>query len=371
MNIQHPVAGDLPPLDDERIEVIEQELFAGIARDRAATAARRRRRGTWWVAGGAAAAVIAVAAVIAPNLGGVLGVAGGAGGSAVAPQYDSGAPDGWAADGGAADSSGGGASAESGDESGGDLDGGREMVTTAAARLVVPDVSDAAREIAKAAEARQGYVESMNVDVSVPDTRAGTEPGVITDGDAVYYPYPPEGAWITVRVPSAELSGLTDELSELGEVTSSTVNRQDVSDQARDLRARIDAAQASVDRLTALMKEAGDLSDLIAAETALSDRQAMLESYQSELEWLERQVSMSSLTVTLVPDVEIAEADPAGFGDGLAAGWNGLIATLNGIVIALGFLLPWIVVLGLIGLGAWALVRIVRRRRSRRRAEAG
>ena len=26
-------------------------------------------------------------------------------------------------------------------------------------------------------------------------------------------------------------------------------------------------------------------------------------------------------------------ADPAGFGDGLASGWNGLIATLNGIVV--------------------------------------
>ena len=58
---------------------------------------------------------------------------------------------------------------------------------------------------------------------------------------------------------------------------------------------------------------------------------------------------MSSLTVTLEPVTEPVEADPAGFTDGLTAGWNGLVATLNGIVIALGFLLPWLVVIAIAG----------------------
>jgi hypothetical protein len=64
------------------------------------------------------------------------------------------------------------------------------------------------------------------------------------------------------------------------------------------------------------------------------------------------------------------KADPAGFGDGLAAGWNALVATLNGIVIALGFLIPWIVVLAIAGAIVWALVRLIRRRRAARRSAA-
>ncbi|MFZ8393369.1 DUF4349 domain-containing protein, partial [Staphylococcus aureus] len=56
-------------------------------------------------------------------------------------------------------------------------------------------------------------------------------------------------------------------------------------------------------------------------------------------------------------------ADPAGFGDGLVAGWNGLIATLNGVVIGLGFLLPWIVVAAVVVLIVWGVRRIVRKRR--------
>jgi predicted lipid-binding transport protein (Tim44 family) len=73
---------------------------------------------------------------------------------------------------------------------------------------------------------------------------------------------------------------------------------------------------------------------------------------------------MSTLTVTLTEPVETVAADPAGFGDGLAAGWNGLVATLNGIVIALGFLIPWILVVGVIALVVWAIVTLVRRRRT-------
>ncbi len=71
----------------------------------------------------------------------------------------------------------------------------------------------------------------------------------------------------------------------------------------------------------------------------------------------------------MVPDVETVTADPAGFGDGLAAGWNGLVATLNGIVIAIGFLLPWLAVAAVAALIVWGVVRLVRGRR-RGRADA-
>ena len=105
--------------------------------------------------------------------------------------------------------------------------------------------------------------------------------GVVYDSS---YPYTPDGAWITVRVPADELTGMVRELSALGEVTASSVNRQDVTEQTVDLRARIEASQASVDRLTELMSQATSVADLIAAESALAERQATLESYQAQLE---------------------------------------------------------------------------------------
>ncbi len=376
MSTQHPTGAPaaLPELSDQRIDEIENALFADIARERTATHARSARRGRIWLAGGAAAAIVAVAAVIAPSV--VPLVSGGAGGSAdsaIAPDVpvESSESDGDAAldSGATTDDSGGSRSdltgapgaAVMGEESAVE----REIITTASATVAVDDVTVGARTIGNSAVAHDGYVESMNIGTDGAYYPVDPQTGVAYD--TTPYPYTPNGAWISIRVPSGELPAVIDELSDVGEVTASSINRQDVTEQTVDLRARIDAAQASVDRLVDLMAEASSVSDLIAAEAALSERQAMLESYQQQLEMLEDQVAMSSLTVTLHPVVETVEADPAGFADGLVAGWNGLVATLNGIVIALGFLIPWLAVAAVAGLMVWAIVRAVRRRRAANR----
>lgn len=371
-----PTSVDLPELTDDRVFAIEHALFDDIARERRQLQQRRARRGRAWLVGGAAAAIVVVAAVIAPSVSGMIRGASMADGVSVtnAPAWGTipyGSAELDAADGAIEFESADDASfaaeergARSADLAEGVVgDAGRDIITTASATLVVGDVADAAREIDDAASARGGYVESMQVGQSravAYDSLGGPEYG---RADYAHYPYPVSGAWVSVRVPSAELSGLIAELSDIGEVSASSINRQDVSEQAVDLRARIEAAQASVDRLTELMTQAGDLGELITAEQALSERQATLESYQQRLESLEGQVAMSTLTVSLTPEVERVEANPAGFADGLATGWNGLVATLNGIVVALGFLLPWLGVLGLAGLIVWLIVRTVRRRR--------
>ncbi|GAA3627227.1 hypothetical protein GCM10022200_07040 [Microbacterium awajiense] len=356
MNTSPTASATLPELSDERVDAIEDELFARIADDRADDRRRSARRGRLWLVGGAAAAIIAVAAIISPAVVPLVSPSGSdrasvADGPAFAP------------DAGGADASiieGGVAAEETIRDEGSAGAAERDIITNASATIVADDVAAAAQSVGEAAVAHGGYVESMNVGtIGMP-----VEP-MPMDGSDMYYPspYPQDGAWITVRVPSDQLTAVMGELSELGEVTQTSINRADVTEQAVDLRARIDAAQASVDRLTELMAEAGDLSDLIAAEAALSERQAMLESYQQQLESLEDQVAMSSLSVTITPVPETVEADPAGFTDGFVAGWNGLIATLNGIVIALGFLIPWLVVLGVIGLAVWGVVVLLRRRR--------
>jgi hypothetical protein len=245
----------------------------------------------------------------------------------------------------------------------------RAIITTASATIVVDDIEAAAAMIADAATSRDGYVESMSIGSSGQVVPIDPMTGMAYDS-SMPYPYLPDGAWVTVRVPADGLQSLVDQLSGLGEVTASSVNRQDVTAVTLDLEARVAAAQASVVRLTELMGQAATVADLLAAESALAERQATLESYQQQLEYYDEQVEMSTLTVTLTQPIETVEADPAGFGDGLAAGWNGLVATLNGIVIALGFLLPWILVLGILALVVWGIVRLVRGRRARPRTPA-
>ncbi len=356
MNTHDLDAPVLPELSDERVAAIERDVFARIADDRRR---QRRRRTLGWSLGSAAAAVLVVAAVIAPGL--TASLSGGDGSYSVAPATDSGgsvAPESAAADRATVGEAAVGESA-------------RAVISTASATVVVDDVATAAQRIADDAQSRGGYVESLSVDAATEGITGGAPvDGLRFDTDQVLIepaPAPGSGAGrVTVRIPDEDLDAAIAALAEVGEVTSSTVSRQDVTDQAIDLRARVAAGEASVARLTELLAQAADVADLIAAETALAERQAALESDRQQLAWLEGQVDLSTLTVQLVPRSTPVEADPAGFTDGVMAGWNGLVAAANGVVIAIGFLLPWLAVAAGAGAVVWGIVRLVRRARRAR-----
>jgi hypothetical protein len=353
----------LPPVRADRVDAMESVVFARIADERAKR--RRRRRGVW-TGIGAAAAVLVVAAVVGP----ALTTSGGTSGSSVstvgeagvavdpgmgteagtrdmsAPLAPQGAADG--SSGGTADSSAASGSATSA------TNGTRDIVATGSSTVEVDDVRAAITRISDAATSAGGYVESSQV---------GGGYGVMPMDGKVVQPSPASSGWVTVRVPASTLPSLMDGLSAVGDVTATSVNRSDVTEQTVDLHARVAAGEASVARLTQLMSQAQSVSDLIAAESALAERQAQLDSDRSVLTSIESQVAMSSLSVQLNVRSQTVAADPAGFGDGLVAGWNGLIATLNGVVIGLGFLLPWIAVAGVVVLIVWGVRRIVRKRR--------
>jgi len=351
----------LPALPADRMDAIEAAVFGRIAEERERT--RRRRRGIWTGAG-AAAAVVVVAAFVGPSLTVTSGSSGsstviGADSQGLTDQYSSGTvqnpPVAPIAPGEQAAGSSSSSEAAAGDAAA-RATATRDIVATGSSTVEVDDIAAGIDAIGAAATAAGGYVESSQLGGAigaVPYEGSATGPGA-------------SSGWITVRVPAAALTSTMDGLRQAGVITATTVNRSDVTEQTVDLRARVAAGEASVARLTELMAKAGSVSDLITAESALAERQAQLDSDRQVLQSVESQVAMSSLSVQLVERSPAVAADPAGFGDGLGAGWNGLIATLNGIVIGLGFLLPWVAVAAVILAGVWLVRRVLRRRREAR-----
>jgi len=342
----------LPELTDAAVERIERAVFEDIAaelpRQSPAEKRGRVRRRRWLTGTGIAAAFVIGVLITPPILTAV-------GGSATSSADGGGVTVVEDARSGAVDQSAPSAlteSAESGAVAGDVAAGDREIIATANATVEVKNVSDAAVAIGALAESHGGYVES---------TEIGGTPAVDASSDPVAADS--EYGWISIRVPSADLPAVIDELTESGEVLSSSIAQQDVTSTAIDLRARIDATRASVQRLSELMSQTGTVAELIEAEVALTDRQAQLESYEQQLASLEDQVAMSSLSVQLTRTAAPTTADPAGFSDGLVAGWNGLVVSLNALVVSVGFLLPWLAVAGLVVLIIWGVRRARRGRR--------
>lgn len=277
------------------------------------------------------------------------------------------------------DFGGGGESGGDGSGDGGSGDGDspaepRELVITGSLYVTVEDPLEAADEAARIVERAGGRVDGRREsaprggsDGSGGDGSSGAEYAPeysYDDYGGGYYSFGSDGgAVLELRIPSARLTETLDDLEALGEREELVLSSDDVTFERRDLTARISALESSVTRLLALQDAAADLNDLIALESAISDRQAQLESLQAQERYYEDQVSLSTITLTLGSE-DIAPVDePDSFWTGLTTGWDALLAFLGGALVVVGVLLPWLLVLGLLALVAWAVVRRARARR--------
>lgn len=129
------------------------------------------------------------------------------------------------------------------------------------------------------------------------------------------YPYPYYGASeyvdVTFTVPSAQYEPTVEKLRGLGEVISLQQSKNDVTAVVVDLDARIEAAQASVDRIEALMTQAATLDETLRLEQELTMRQGNLESLQAQQASMTAQVAESTITVRLIPNSLLEQVTPA------------------------------------------------------------
>jgi hypothetical protein len=225
----------------------------------------------------------------------------------------------------------------------------RSIVTTGYLYLTVEAPIDAAAEAVAIVERAGGRVDARQ-EYAPRETSVGSDAG---------------GAELVLRIPADRLTATLDDLKELGEVEELQLSSSDVSREVQDMDARVSALQSSITRLLALQGEAGTVSDLIELESAISDRQAQLESYQAQQRALADQVSLSTITLVLgSPEVAPPDDEPATFLTGLIAGWEALVGFGTVLLVITGALLPWIVALGIVGLIVLLIVRFFVRRRS-------
>ncbi|GAA4736776.1 DUF4349 domain-containing protein [Nocardioides endophyticus] len=171
---------------------------------------------------------------------------------------------------------------------------------------------------------------------------------------------------MVLRVPSEDFPKAVEELKEIGELESATTNQDDVTSEVIDVQTRLKVQKRSIARISVLFQRAQNIRDIMAIESELSQRQADLEALEQQAAYLANQTSLSTIVVSidLIPDkkAEPKDEDDAGFVAGLSAGWGALSTFAVGLATAVGALLPWLVVLGLVGVPTLLLVRSLRRR---------
>ncbi|WP_432985671.1 DUF4349 domain-containing protein [Dactylosporangium sp. CA-233914] len=166
-------------------------------------------------------------------------------------------------------------------------------------------------------------------------------------------------ATLTLRVPAEKFQATLDQLKTIGDEESRQVSAQDVTDQIVDVESRIATAQASVERIRALLARAQTIAEITSLESELSRRESDLESLQARKRKLDGLTALSTITVVLHgPEAPAVSKEDTGLLVGLRHGWDAFVASLRVALTVLGWLLPWLLFLGVpIALVMWLLKR--------------
>ncbi|ANP73668.1 DUF4349 domain-containing protein [Cryobacterium arcticum] len=218
----------------------------------------------------------------------------------------------------------------------------RSVITTGSVSVTVEDPIGAAEDAVTIVEEAGGRVDSRTENPKTENQ--------------------PASANLSLRIPAGDLDRTLDELRALGTVNYVSLNASDVTQQSQDLDARITALSTSVDRLLALMTQATSTTDLVAIEGELSTRQAELESMRSQRDYLSDQVEYSTVSLELYSTGTVAPGAPDNFWTGIVAGWNTLVVALGGLLVGIGFALPWLAIVAVFGGIVFLIVRLFTRK---------
>jgi len=216
----------------------------------------------------------------------------------------------------------------------------RDVVKTASMTITVSNTSEAADKAAVIVEDANGRVDSRS-------ENAGSDAGLARTS-------------VVLRVPVDKLDGVVRELKTLGTVQMAETSSEDVTAQRVDLDARIKALQTSVDRLLAIMRDARDPEALIAAEDALSQRQADLDSLRAQREALGDRIEYSTVNVTFVAETIGGPAPQQyrGFLGQVERGWDALVSVGGNLVLLFGLMLPWLLVVAVVVALCYGVIRV-------------
>lgn len=150
-----------------------------------------------------------------------------------------------------------------------------------------------------------------------------------------------ESATLTMRVPAARFDEALERLRALeGEVVAEATRESDVTRQIVDMQARIANLEASEASYRTLLERAERIEDVLAVQSRLDGVRGEIEQLEAQLQDIEGDADLSTLTVSLIPVEEPVAAITEEWNPG--AQFNDALASLVGIGQGLVSALIWI-----------------------------
>jgi hypothetical protein len=112
---------------------------------------------------------------------------------------------------------------------------------------------------------------------------------------------------VVIRVPAEDFSSIFQAVLEMGEVLDSSVETTDVTEDFRDLDARLNIAVRTRERLYSLLERTSDVKERLKILREIARLTEEIEQIRQKLELLESLIAFSRITVELVPRLAYEE----------------------------------------------------------------
>jgi len=226
----------------------------------------------------------------------------------------------------------------------------RKVIKNGNLTLLVKKAEEVAESIKQLASRLDGFVSNSRVYEVVDGIKSGT---------------------VTIRVPADNFDQAIAEIKQLSvKVESENISASDVTEQFVDLEARLRNLRAQEQQFLKILDQADTVEDTLKVVQQLNNVRAQIELLQGQLQFLERQVDMSTITTSLT-----SEADVEVFGirwrplfivkQAFRDMLQGLTGYVNGIVkliFRLPVILLWLATVAVITVFAWKIVRWIYRK---------
>lgn len=213
------------------------------------------------------------------------------------------------------------------------VDIGRKIIKTYNVRLETKKFEEAnSRIVAKTLEVG-GYIQNSHVS------------GIKISGR---YEDEQRNSSYNLRIPKDESNTFINELGNIGNVQYKDENANEITDQYFDSEAHLKALKIQEERLLELLKQSGELSDILEIERELSNVRYQIESFTGTLRKWDNLIEYSTITIDVIEVAELTVESPTDFIHQIKQGFINSLKSLYNlakyVIIVLVISLPYLFV---------------------------
>lgn len=152
---------------------------------------------------------------------------------------------------------------------------------------------------------------------------------------------------ITIRIPQNRFRSTIDDILTYGKILDERTTSEDVTEQYIDLKARLKNLEILEQSLADLLNRTATIEEILKVEQELARIRGEIDSLQGQLNYLERNVTMSMIKVSLREPPSPFTPPGMDWGETFETAIRGLFAVISGLIILIIAILPLIVIIGI------------------------